>query len=247
MTCPHARDAGAYVLGALAPSERLAFERHLSGCDDCTRSVRELAGLPGLLGRVDASLLEEAMAGRPAVPATLLPVLSREVRRARRRRTVAAAGLGAAAAALVTAVVLPLAGSAPGEGGVGPTASPSSSVPSSPAPSSPAPSGPAPRPMLPVGEVPVRALVTLEPVMWGTRLALECTYDPGSVEYELPRTVDYLLVVRTRDGRTERVGSWRSVGGRTMRLAAGTAADPAEIASVEVRTPDGRVVLKLPA
>ncbi|PVG83417.1 anti-sigma factor [Nocardioides gansuensis] len=241
MTCPHARDAGAYVLGALAPTERLAFERHLSECDDCARSVRELAGLPGLLGRVDASLLEHAMAGQPPVPATLLPALCREVRRARRRRTLVAAGLGAAAAALVAAVVLPLAGLPPGDEDAGPTASPSSTAPSSPS------STATPRAMRPIGEVPVRALVTLEQVTWGTRLALECTYDPGSVEYGLPEAVDYLLVVRTRDGRTERVGSWRSVGGRTMRLAAATAADTDEIASVEVRTPDGRVVLKLPA
>ena len=53
MSCPFAHDDAAYVLGALSPAERLEFERHLGRCDDCTRAVRELAGLPGLLGRVD--------------------------------------------------------------------------------------------------------------------------------------------------------------------------------------------------
>ena len=67
------------------------------------------------------------------------------------------------------------------------------------------------------------------------------------MEYDLPSEVDYTLFVRTRDGPTEQVGSWRSVGGKTMRLSAATAASRDDIASVEVRTPDGRVVLELAA
>jgi hypothetical protein len=100
-----------------------------------------------------------------------------------------------------------------------------------------------PRPMAPVGDVPVEAALSLEAVAWGTRLELTCTYDTDWVRYELPRSVDYVLVVRTRDGHTERVGSWRSITGRTMRLTTGTAATSREISSVQVRTPDGRVVL----
>ena len=37
---------------SLSPTDRLEFERHLPGCERCRRSVAELAGLPGLLGRV---------------------------------------------------------------------------------------------------------------------------------------------------------------------------------------------------
>ena len=97
----------------------------------------------------------------------------------------------------------------------------------------------------PVGEVPVRATVSLEEVTWGTRVGLTCTYDPESVSYELPSEADYLLFVRTRSGGTEQVGSWRSVGGKEMTIMAATARTPAELASVEVRTTDGRVVLRL--
>src|SRR5262245_25497889 len=53
MTCEFAFDDGAYVLGALAPGERAAFERHLSGCAACRESVATLAVLPGLLRRLD--------------------------------------------------------------------------------------------------------------------------------------------------------------------------------------------------
>jgi hypothetical protein len=232
MRCSFAHDDAAYVLGALSPVERLEFERHLAGCADCTRSVRELAGLPGLLGRVDARVLEEPVVEEP-VPGTLLPRLSREVRRARRRRTLAAAGLAAAAAAVIAPVVVTQVTDGGDPAPSAPTASASPSVEA--------------LEMAPVGEVPVRASLTMEEVTWGTRLGLTCTYDPDSVEYELPPEVDYILTVRTRDGQTEQVGSWTSVDGRTLRFAAGTAAHAADIASVEVRTPDGRVVLQLAA
>lgn len=237
MTCSFAHDDAAYVLGALSPADRLAFEHHLDGCEDCARSVRELAGLPGLLGRVDASLVEHPPTDAP-LPDSLLPALTQAVRRRGRRRTLTAAGAAAAvAAAVATAVVLPLATSSRDEqDGAGPASPGASASPSAPAVE-----------MDPIGEVPVRASVTLEEVTWGTRVGLLCTYDPELVSYELPPEVDYLLIVRTRDGRTERVGSWRSLGGKTMRLTAGTAADPEEIASVQVRTIDGRVVLELAA
>ena len=107
-----------------------------------------------------------------------------------------------------------------------------------------APTTPVGSDMEPVGgEVPVTASLTLEDVTWGTRIGLTCTYDPSSVEYDLPPEVTYLLVVRTRAGVVEQVGTWRSVGGRTMRFEAGTATRRDDIASVEVRTTDGRVVL----
>ena len=232
MSCPFAHDDAAYVLGALSPVERLDFERHLGGCDDCTRAVRELAGLPGLLRRVEASVQEHPV--DEPVPDTLLPTLSHEVRRARRRRTRAAAGLAAAVAAVIVSVVV----SQVGDG--------DASTPDVPGASS-SPSGVLAETMDPVGDVPVRGSVTLEQVTWGTRLGLTCTYDPDSVGYQLPPTVGYTLFVRTRDGRTEQVGSWRSVGGMTMQLSAATAASREDIASVEVRAPDGRVVLRLAA
>lgn len=232
MTCRFAHDDAAYVLGALSPAGRLEFERHMAGCAECRRAVGELAGLPGLLGRVDARLLESPPEADP-VPDTLLPALFREVRRRRRRLALATAGLVAAVLAAATVALLGLQlGGTDGSG----TAAPS--------PSAGAPEVPTVA-MEPVGEVPVRARVSLEEVTWGTRLGLVCSYDPTSVEYDLPAEVDYTLFVRSRDGRAERVGSWRSVGGLTMRLSAATAVDRKEIEAVEVRTPQGRVVLEL--
>jgi hypothetical protein len=101
--------------------------------------------------------------------------------------------------------------------------------------------------MVPQGDVPIEATLGLEQVAWGTRLLLTCTYEPTSVEYHLPDEVDYLLFVRTREGRTEQVGSWRSVGGTTMQVPAATSVGRADIRSVEVRTTTGLVVLRLRA
>ena len=98
MTCEHAHLDGAYVLGALSPSERLDFERHLAGCAECSRSVRELAGLPGLLAQVDVGDLEPAAV--PPLPPTLLPSLVREVRGSQRRRSVLVAAVAASVAAV---------------------------------------------------------------------------------------------------------------------------------------------------
>jgi hypothetical protein len=225
---------GSYVLGALSPAERLEFEQHLAGCKECSRSVRELAGLPGLLARVDAEVLEEPATDEP-LPDTLLPALSREVRRTGRRRGWVRGGLAAAAVAAV------LGGIALGGlvgGGDTPSAGPTTSQTSTTA-------SPQVR-MRPVGHVPVRATVGLASVSWGTRLDLTCTYAPDSPSYEdLPPTVTYALVVHTRDGHTERVGTWRATRDRAMEFTAGTSANPRDIASVEVTTTDGRPVLRL--
>jgi hypothetical protein len=93
----------------------------------------------------------------------------------------------------------------------------------------------------------VRASVAFEGVPWGTRLDLTCTYDVGAHEYELPSPATYALVIQTRDGSTEQIGTWRAIPGRTMRLSAATAANRADIALVVVRSEDGTPVLELAA
>jgi putative zinc finger protein len=230
MTCRYADWDGGYILGALSAGDRLEYEQHLDTCTDCARAVREVAGLPGLLAQIDASVLEPAQADLSA-PETLLPALLHEVQRSRRRRSVVIAGLAAAAAVLVVAV--PVALTVEHDHRV-PEASDTPSA-------SAAPTG---RPMAVLGGAPVRAALALEQVAWGTRLDLTCTYVPDATQHDPPRWVTYVLVVRTRDGRTEQVGTWRAQEGKTMRLTAATAARGSDIASVQVRTTGGRPVLR---
>jgi len=64
----HEWDA-AYVLGGLSADERAQFERHLCGCDTCTASVADLAGLPAVLRLLPAdqavAIAEEAPVASP--------------------------------------------------------------------------------------------------------------------------------------------------------------------------------------
>jgi hypothetical protein len=229
--CGHEHEDGAYVLGALSPEDRVAFERHLSTCADCARSVRELAGLPGLLARVPVEIVDPEEEP-PPVPETLLPALVRQVRESQRRRTwLTSALVAAAAATAIGAVGVSTLG---GDDGGRPQAAPTAASTTAAAVQ-----------LHQVGTDAISGWLSLTQVGWGTRLDLTCTYAPTGYQGHLPRRVTYALFVRTRDGRTEQVGTWRSLEGRTMRLTAATSTPRANIASVEVRTTDGRPVLHL--
>lgn len=230
MTCGYRHHDGAYVLGALSPGERQEFEQHLRKCPDCAESVRRIAGLPGLLARVPVDVLEPTVDEQP-VPDTLLPSLIREVRRSRHRRRLVLGGLTAAAAIIVAGLLV-----------VGNGALPWADTP----PSSSVVAGPpvADRPMTAVDQAWVRGRVGFESVPWGTKVALVCSYAAPGSEYPVPASTTYSLVVRTRDGRAEQVATWRALPGRTMQISAATAVARADISAVEVRTSDGRPVLR---
>jgi hypothetical protein len=128
MKCDHLYDSGPYVLGALSPSERVAYEAHLGECPTCRAEVADLAALPGLLGRLDLPTARAVAAGgedamhailevMPStepdlVPEKRDPLLPRVLERAeqikrteRRRRRVHVLGSAVAAAVIVLAVV----------------------------------------------------------------------------------------------------------------------------------------------
>ena len=227
--CELAHLDGAYVLGALAPEERLEFERHLRGCKDCARSVQQLAGLPGLLSQVSVEVLESAPVDEP-VPDTLLPALVREVRRGRRRRRWLT-GLAAAAAVVVvggaSAAVVTM-----NDGDGAPVAVPTASA--------------SAREMTPVGADGVTGWLSMTSVPWGTRLELTCTYQaPAEGYYQHAGPPTYELVVRTRDGGVEQVASWRGLPGRALTITGATAAAVEDIVSVQVRAADGHPVLRI--
>ena len=66
MTDRFTHDAGPYVLGALPPEDRRAFEEHLAVCGHCRSEVQEFAGLPGLLSRLPAGELPAVLQGSPS-------------------------------------------------------------------------------------------------------------------------------------------------------------------------------------
>ncbi|WP_206446629.1 zf-HC2 domain-containing protein [Agrococcus sp. KRD186] len=211
----------AYVIGALSPSDRRAFEEHLEGCERCARAVAEIAPTLGLLARVDPGRAESMLgersddaagAGERSASSMLTrdALLARAAREGRMRRTRWVSML-AAAAVLVVALVVSM-------GGLLAPASSRGDVRAAE--------------LVAAGDLPLIASVELDPVGWGTRIELECSYQ-GSGGPAGGWT--YVLVVVDRDGASSQISSWRAAPGSTARLSAATALDVADIAAVEIR------------
>ncbi len=191
---PYREWDAAYVLGALAPDERRAYEQHLAACAACREAVGELAGMPALLGTVPREVAtavtpgagEDAVA--PVVP--LAALAGRAVRRRTRRRTllaVAAAGLVAVGGLGGAAVVGGQRDAPAVVAGDARTVT-----------------------LTPVGGSGVSADLTMTSAGWGTRLDWWCEYTAA----ELAEGV-YELVVVDADGERSVVGTWTSTGDRT--------------------------------
>ncbi|SCL57891.1 Putative zinc-finger [Micromonospora citrea] len=224
--CEFAHDDGAYVLGALAPAERAAYERHLAGCAPCRQAVAEIAVLPGLLGRLDPAGLEQLLPPpeNPRVPELL--GAARERRRRERsvdRRRYALTALAAAALALVV--------------GVGAAAL---------LPREPAPGGGDVRmvAMEPVaGAVPVHAEIALTGTDWGTEVTMRCGYDARA---GYAKAYAFRLVAHGPGGATEQVASWLAAPGDDLRITGATRFTDAELVRLTLHRADGPPLLTYP-
>ncbi|MFE9651951.1 anti-sigma factor family protein [Micromonospora sp. NPDC006431] len=220
--CEFAYDDGAYVLGALAPAERAAYERHLAGCAACREAVAEIAVLPGLLGRLDPAGLEQFLPS--ASEASRLPALldaAREQRRrerSRARRRYALSGLAAAVLAVLAGVGVSL---------VRPATPPAPQV-----------SLTAMRPV--AGPVPLHAEVGLTDKKWGTEVTLRCGYDQRTGHRE---AYTFRLVAHGPDGATEQVATWLAAPGDDLRMVGATHFTHGELVRLELLRADGTPVL----
>ncbi|MDQ4055188.1 MAG: hypothetical protein M3237_21175, partial [Actinomycetota bacterium] len=103
------------------------------------------------------------------------------------------------------------------------------------------------QPMELVGPDVMSASLALTSVPWGTKLDLTCSYPQPPEASTGPSKWTYTMFVTTNDGRVEQVATWRALPGRTMQLAAATAANREDISSVEIRTMTGEPLLRLEA
>jgi hypothetical protein len=237
-------DPGPYVLGALSPGDRIAFERHLPGCADCTSEVASLAVVPGLLARLDKDTAI-AIATNPALPTTVGPEADQQLaglmgrvvdmRRARRRRNRWRAGLASAVTAVAAAVFTFVLVGLP----IGPD---------KPA-NQPTVAQPQLRPMRPVGTAPVTAEVALQAAPGGTKIVMHCVYledDEGpSAGTSEPKGGEWTmrLIAVGRDGAQEQVSSWTAGPGDALTLTGFTRFTMAQLAHLEVRKGDGTTLL----
>ncbi|MGD8167599.1 anti-sigma factor family protein [Herbiconiux sp. P16] len=238
----------AYVVGMLGAEERRAFERHLATCPACTAAVAELAGLPGILGKLTpaeaVALLDETPASASASSAVqpepdLVQHLARSVRRRRartRRRTIGlVAGVGA---------VLAVAGVFAGFG-LGSIADPGAPLAiETTTPTAPA-DGSGSEPDAP-GDGVTRAMAQVEPGFvdaelavtekgWGTRFDWSCTYGADRPVYPGAPTITYDLVVTDAQGTETAVASWSAGGEKAGNLSASTSIPTDDLRSVDIR------------
>ena len=180
---------GAYVLGALEPAERRRYEEHLATCDSCSASVRDLAGIAGILGRLDQ---EEALALRDLpddatlrddahVPDRVAGIARRvRSRRSRTRWTTAVVLVAVLAVGSIGGWTLVRA--------LQP--SPQRAV--------------AARTLEPVGASRLTAALTVTSVGWGTRFDWSCDYrSSGEDSGGGYRPTSYSLVVHTDAGEAK--------------------------------------------
>ncbi|MDP9318369.1 MAG: anti-sigma factor [Actinomycetota bacterium] len=217
----------AYLLGALTPAGRSAYEAHLAECQDCRRGVTQLAGMPGLLAGLAPDQARSAGEVAPAVPETLLPRLLAEVQRTRFRRRMAT-GLVGVAAATVLAIALVV-----GLRGASPAGDSTDTVNLS-----------AGQQMTPVSaSVPISATALLDDKAWGTRIVVRCVYLAPPSQYQ--GTLTYTMVVTDRSGGTQQIAAWVAKPGAPIVVDGSTSVPHSQIASVQVRDPENEPILTL--
>jgi hypothetical protein len=209
----------AYVLGALSPADRHAFEEHLAGCPSCAESVAELAGMPGLLARVPLAEILDDTPPEP-VPPTLLPGLLDEVgRRRRRRRWISGGTAFAAAACLILLLIVVIV---PGSGGGGTTPKTGTA-------------------MTAVVPAPIHATVSIQNVGWGSKITVHCGYELGNYG---PRK--YMLTVTGKgQHRPDQVASWMIRPGKDAILQGSSALHSSDISMVAITNASGKPLLQL--
>lgn len=217
----YARWDASYVLGALTPGDRRAYEAHLEQCERCRASVAEFAPMPGLLARTrpEADGWDDVLAAGP--PANLVDLVTeRRMRRDRllRKRVILAVSAVAAAVALAVAVPMALLG-----------------------PSVPEPARTVA--LTAVGDTTMAVTVGLSTVAWGTSIDVTCDYPAAGTWSGENGPWVYSLVVTDDAGVASQVATWTAVPGKTIHLDAATSVALDEIASIQVRSAGGEPIL----
>ncbi|HEV7964190.1 MAG TPA: zf-HC2 domain-containing protein [Actinoplanes sp.] len=230
MRCDHEHDDGAYVLGALSPAERAAYERHLATCSFCREAVADIAVLPGLLGRLDPAEFERLL--QPDLPPerparNRMPDLVTAAQRTRRkeRKQTRVRVLSTAAAAACLALVIGVGmvfvmgrDSGPPTTTFGPTVAMTALAP----------------------EIPVSAEINLAGGAGGTKINLVCFYaqkDAGLKPYTIR------LMAYGPDEEQEQLGSWTASPGKEFSMSGVTHFGAGVLSRLTLMRNDGKTLL----
>lgn len=214
----------AYVLGALSIDERRQFERHFASCAPCGTAVAELAGIPGILTKIDTAtavaLANASSDGQvddarqePDLIQKLARLVGEQQRRTRRRLSV---GMAAAAVLIVFGILAGTAMHSPTHLGTTSNIATGTEVAMTP---------------LQVNVMTADLRVTSKP--WGTRFDWSCKYvGTWSARYS-PKSYD--LVITNTSGQKITIATWSSAGPNAAGLAATSNLPIADIRTIEIR------------
>lgn len=247
--CDEVRMAlGAYVLGSLDSREAADVYEHLGWCPFCRVEADEFLGLPALLGRVTEADIEQAARPPRAVLDRMLKVTARRRRITQAVLTVAASlvigvvggaiwiyasqGPGGSPTAAGPASVFDLSGSPAPEDAVR-EAAPSQTVTVAP--------GRQTARELTASRDGVHAVLRLRSGEGGTEVGVSL----GGV----PRGTKCNVIVVAKDGTREQAASWtiRAGDGEVASFSGSTAIAMDEISRVDLETPEGKLLLRVPA
>jgi anti-sigma factor RsiW len=267
MKCPQTLEVGAYVLGALVPAERDAFEKHLGECAICREEVADLAVLPGLLGRIDfetaksiaqegedsAALFPVGWAGPTAAPESTEETarIGPAVLPDRWAGPTANADTDAHVTDPPNGKVIPLLAAAERRrarerrnrrlvtAGVGLVAACLALVIGLGVPRLLADPGPQFTDMTAAAaNLPIVAELALEPTSSGTRVIMNCEYVGKGNRW------DYRLMVVPKDGGTaQEIGDWKAGPGDKVTLTSEISMKKADIDRIEIRRGDSVLLI----
>jgi hypothetical protein len=244
----------------MSAQEREAYERHLVECPTCRAEVSDLAGLPTILMRLDASAAAAiTIGGESALPGLLDPAAADSPDRPVFAEAVAWAGptrqtqprdpllpkiLDRAQARRrserrrrrLQTVAAALTAACLGVLTVLGLQLLRPRTPSTPT----GPAGPALVAMREVAQVPLTAKVALESIGGGTKLRMQCAYKAGGGG---SNRWTYTLVVVPRQGVVEEVSSWTAGYGDEYDVTARSKIALPDILRVELRKGDGTPLL----
>jgi Predicted integral membrane protein len=238
---------GAYVLGSLDSKEAADVYEHLGWCPFCRVEADEFLGLPQLLGRVTEADIEQASRPPRAVLDRMLKVTTRRRRITQAVLTIAASvviGVVGGSLWIYTSQQSPetTAAAAPSTAADSPGfAAEADALASQPADTVTAlPSRHAAR-ELTASDGAVRAVLRLRSGEGGTQVAVSL----GGV----PRGTKCNVIVVAKDGTREQAASWtiRAENGEVASFSGSTAIAMDKISRIDLETPDGDLLLRVPA